>query len=123
MVVLFITLTWFAYGAGAGAAQEPTQIRPGVQARVVGKVAVHVGRIDGTHVAIEPIIMPEFGFELEAGTVGSLHTLYCEQVTELRELRTVKYPVIVLNCEGGIKLSLESVKLALELTPPVPEAK
>ena len=95
--LLVLSLLYSAARFGGGVPAEPVRI-------------LVVGTADGEIVA-EPLTMARFGFRLEAGDPPERGWLECEQRTEQRVQENVRYPVLILECDGDRRLVLTGVDL------------
>ena len=72
---------------------------------------VKVRRVEGQNVQVEAIVPARFGFRIEEGLSPSSGLLRCKQRNEQRTVGNVTYPVVVLECEGGLKMVMVEVDL------------
>ena len=73
---------------------------------------VNVRQSDPQQVQLESVVPARFGFRIEHGQPPATGLLRCRQLTERRRTGNVNYPVVLLECEGGLKMIMVEVDLS-----------
>jgi len=62
-------------------------------------------------VAAETLIPAIYYWQVEQGKTPAKGVIACHQLTEHRVLNQVSFPVVVVSCESGIRMSLTGIDL------------
>lgn len=72
---------------------------------------VNVKQSEPNQVMLEPVVPARLIFRIERGAAPATGILKCRQQTEQRTAGNVSYPVLVLSCDGELKMVLTDVDL------------